>query len=207
MTGHGHGHGHGHEHEHEHGHGHQFPYEKAAKLDSSERHASQPADRLVQLVAGWSPGAVLDIGVGTGYFAIPLARALPETSVTGVDMEPRMLELVRSRMADGTRITLREGSAEQLNVEPGFDVALMINLYHELPDRPAALAEVHRALQPGGRLVICDWRVEPDPEKGPPVEHRVDVAQAEAELREAGFDAIEQHAIYPSHYTLVGQRG
>ena len=53
-----------------------FPPEKMAKLDSPERQARQPARLLVDLLAGYRPKRVLEIGVGTGYFALPIAARL-----------------------------------------------------------------------------------------------------------------------------------
>lgn len=183
-----------------------FPYEKIARLDSPERRAFQPPEPLVDLVAGWSPGDVLDLGVGTGYYALPLAGRLPDARVTGLDVEPRMLEVFLERAAAaGCAGAVRavEGGVERIPLSDDCtDVVLVVNLYHELDDRVAALAEVRRVLAPGGRLVICDWDPASEAEPGPPRDHRVSRSTAEAELRAAGFHAVTAHALYSPLYTL-----
>jgi ubiquinone/menaquinone biosynthesis C-methylase UbiE len=189
--------------------GHPFPFEKAARLDSEERKASQPAAPLVDLIASFEPRRVLEVGVGTGYFALPLARALPGAEVVGADIEPRIMEIARERAEKaGLSLRLLETTAERLEVEDqAFDAVLLANLYHELPGRPAYLGEIRRALRPGGHLVICDWAPqEGDPDAGPPNDHRVARETAEAELRAAGFDGIANHELYPGFYTLVAAR-
>jgi ubiquinone/menaquinone biosynthesis C-methylase UbiE len=190
--------------------GHPFQFERAARLDSEDRKARQPAGPLVELVASLAPARVLEVGVGTGYFALPLASALPDTEVVGADIEPRMMEIARERAEHaGVSLRLLETTAERLEVDDeGFDVVLLANLYHELPGRPAYLGEVRRALRPGGHLVICDWaRTKGEHGSGPPNDHRVARETTEAEVRAAGFDGIAVHDLYPGFYTLVAARG
>lgn len=188
-----------------------FSFEKIAKLDSPERRQRQPPAPLVELIASWKPGALLDIGAGTGYFTIPLAAALPDATIVGTDVEPRMFEVLQQRAgAAGCegRITLQQTPAERLLLEgqPAFDVALMVALYHELEDRRAYLTGVRAALAPGGRLVLCDWCPEDDPRVGPPNSHRVALQQAHRDLEAVGFSSVERHELYsPSFYLLVAR--
>ena len=193
---------------------HIFPVEKAAKLHSEQRRSRQPFEPLVRLVAPWKPAALLDVGVGTGYFAIPLAEALPRARVVGLDSEPKMLELARARAEEqglGDRLELSATGRHGLDApDRSFDLVLMAQLYHELSDRPRHLAEVRRVLRAGGRLVIVDWdKGAGDGSHGPPDGHRVARADAEAELRRAGFANIEAHDLYDATgvYTLVATSG
>src|SRR5512137_2809820 len=72
-------------------HEHKLPVEKIASLDSAARRARQPAAPLVEVVAETTPAKVVDLGAGTGYFAIPIAARLPGTTVYCVDIEVAML--------------------------------------------------------------------------------------------------------------------
>lgn len=183
-----------------------FPPEKIARLDSPERLQFQPAAPLVELVAAWAPGTVLDLGVGTGTYALPLCQRLPAARVIGLDVEPRMLEVFRERAeAAGCAGAVRflEAAVERIPLPSAtVDVALLVNLYHELDDRPGALVEIRRVLVPGGHLVICDWDPAAPGEHGPPLDHRIPRPTAEAELAAAGFVDVTAHALYPAVYTL-----
>jgi SAM-dependent methyltransferase len=68
-----------------------------------------------------------------------------------------MLALAQQRCAGHSNVTFRESTANALPVDDGgFDAALSVQVMEYVADVPAALAEVHRALRPGGRVLIWD---------------------------------------------------
>jgi len=107
------------------------------------------ADALVEPV---QRGArVLDVGCGTGTLAAWLAESAG-ARVWGVDASPEMLAVAREKVP--ASVGLKEGRAEALPFRDGWfeRVVVMLVLHHV--DREAALAEIHRVLGEGGRLVI-----------------------------------------------------
>jgi len=190
---------------------HRFPVEKMDRLDSPDRVRRQPVAPLVALVEEAAPAVVLDVGAGTGYFALPIAEALPRTRVIGLDVEPRMLAVIAERAAERgltERVQTLEAPSDRLPLADGAaDLALMVALYHELGDRPAYLAEVRRVLRDDGVFVVSDWRPEGTHESGPPAECRVPRATVEAELSAAGFGPVEVHDLYSDFYVVVGRLG
>lgn len=190
-----------------------FSPEKLAKLEGERRRRLQPPGPLVDLVAGWSPGLVLDIGVGVGYYAIPLVQTIPDVRVIGLDVEPRMLAELGDRLAalgdEAGRIEPMLSPADSQAPYPidaaCVDVALAVNLAHELDDRPAFLAEIGRVLAPGGHLVICDWDPNGRDDFGPPADHRLSAQQLQAEVAAAGLVGGRLHGLYPDLYTLVAE--
>jgi ubiquinone/menaquinone biosynthesis C-methylase UbiE len=108
-----------------------------------------------------SPGErVLDVACGTGVVSREAAsRVGAAGGVTGVDLAEPMLDVARAQPPpDGTEITYMQGSAEELPVDAGaFDVATCQQGLQFFPDRAAALAQMRRALVPGGRLGIATW--------------------------------------------------
>jgi ubiquinone/menaquinone biosynthesis C-methylase UbiE len=105
-----------------------------------------------------APERILDVACGTGLFAERLLARFPGARVVGVDLSPDMLERARARFNGDERVRWIRSSAERLPVESEtFDVVACNNAFHLIPDQPAALAEFHRALKPGGTLLIIDW--------------------------------------------------
>ena len=87
----------------------------------------------------WRPGQVVaDIGAGTGYFTVRLAKAAAQPKVYAVDVEKSMVEYIRQRAAkEGLRqVVAVQGSAERANLPEPVDVALIVDTYHHIPNRP-----------------------------------------------------------------------
>ncbi len=116
------------------------------------------AERLVD-AAGIADGdRVLDVACGTGIVARTVAeRAGQGVSVTGVDVNPAMLEM--ARQVAGETIEFVEGNAQSLPFDDAsFDVVLCQQGLQFFRDRVAALKEMHRVITPGGRVVCAVWR-------------------------------------------------
>ena len=205
---HRHDHDHDHAHAHAHAHGKRFRAEHAHKLDDPQRAEWLPVDAVLAALDVRPGMRVADVGAGTGYFAIPLARAVsPGGEVLAVDVQPEMLDLLRPRVAPGTPITLVQAEATKTTLpEASLDLALLANVWHEIDDQRAALAEAARVLKPGGRIAILDWRADLDAPPGPPRDHRVALASVEAALAAAGWTARPPREIGPYSYLLTAAR-
>lgn len=115
--------------------------------------------------AGLKPGErVLDVGCGTGIISRAAAEQVGKTgSVTAVDLAPDMLEVARSIPAVGAPIGWYEADAASLPLpNASYDVALSQISLQFVEDRAGALAEIHRVLAPGGRIVVSTpGRIQP----------------------------------------------
>ncbi len=107
---------------------------------------------------------VVDIGCGAGTDSLIAAKKTgPGGRVIGVDMTPSMLEKARqaAKEAKLENVEFREGYAEELPIEDGWpDVVISNGVLNLMPDKGAALKEMHRVLKPGGRLQIGDILVQ-----------------------------------------------
>jgi ArsR family transcriptional regulator len=100
----------------------------------------------------WTVG---DLGCGTGQVACALAPFVAR--VIAVDRSGEMLQAARRRVRDLPSVEIKRGELEALPVaDAELDAATLLLVLHHLPDPAAALAEAHRVLKPGGRLVMAD---------------------------------------------------
>jgi len=114
---------------------------------------------LVREALGARPGErILDVGCGPGFFVEELLHDVgAEGAVVGVDTSPQMLAAAAHRCAPHGDVDFREGDATALPVEEAaFDAALCVQVLEYVADPTVALAQMHRALRPGGRVVVWD---------------------------------------------------
>jgi ubiquinone/menaquinone biosynthesis C-methylase UbiE len=121
-----------------------------------------PFAETLMVQAGVEEGSdVLDVACGTGAASRAAARrAGPGGSVTGLDLGEPTLAIARATPPEegAAPITFKQSDAAALDVEDDtFDVAICQQGLQFFPDRPAALAEMRRALKPGGRLAVATW--------------------------------------------------
>lgn len=110
-------------------------------------------------------GTVVDVGCGTGTFAIAFAARRPDARLIGVDGDPSILELAE-RKPGAAAVDWREGLAGALPLDDASAdaVTMSLMLHHLLPAaKHAALAEARRVLRPGGRLHVADFARPHDP--------------------------------------------
>jgi len=115
--------------------------------------------RLVREALAVQPGhRVLDVGCGPGFVAAELLGEVGESgAVVGVDRSAAMLGVAARRCEGLGNATFQEGDAAALPVEDeSFDRALCVQVLEFVADVPAALAELHRVLRPGGRVLVWD---------------------------------------------------
>ncbi len=114
--------------------------------------------RAVETAALPPGGLALDVGTGTGDLLLMLLEAAPAVRALGVDITPEMMALGKSRLsAADERAAFIQGDALRLPFPTAtFDALVNGFLLRNLPDLPTALAEMHRVVRPGGRVVCLD---------------------------------------------------
>lgn len=185
-----------------------FDVSGAARLDAPERARWMPVGLALEMLA-LAPGEhVADIGAGSGYFALPFARAVgPDGLVFAVDLQPGMLEILRGKVAQAdapSNIEMRQGTASDTGLAAAScDVVWFANVWHELDDAPAVIQEIKRILKPSGRVAILDWRPDAQFPPGPPSDHRLAPASVVEALRQAGWSKVDSRTFAEYHYLVV----
>lgn len=110
--------------------------------------------RAVQKVQGWKPRRILDLATGSGDLARLMQRACPEALVVGADFCEPMLQVARDK---GLRRLVVADALHLPFVDGAFDVVTVAFGLRNMASWSRALAEMHRVLEPGGRLLVLDF--------------------------------------------------
>jgi cyclopropane fatty-acyl-phospholipid synthase-like methyltransferase len=178
--------------------------EKWSKVfDDPARDAWQKPDEVIRALKLPADSLVADIGSGTGYFAVRLARAVPQGRVYGADVSADMVKFLNERAAKeklGNLSSHRAGEADPHLPAP-VDLVLVVDTYHHIPRRSAYFERLKAKLKPGGRIAIIDFRL--DSPTGPPAKHRIPPERVAAEMEKAGYTLAARHELLAYQYFLV----
>jgi SAM-dependent methyltransferase len=179
------------------------PERYAKSFDDPARDAWQLPGRVIEALALSPTASVADIGAGTGYFSVRIAKALPRSTVFAVDVEPTMVDYIRKRaVEDGlTNVVPVLAGATTPNLPKPVDLALIVDTYHHLPNRAVYFRDLKKSLAPGGRVAVVDFRK--DSPDGPPPEFRFDADQIVAEMARAGYRLDRKHDFLPRQHFLI----
>lgn len=191
-------------------HERRFSAAQAQRLEDPSRPAWLPPVEILIAVALRYGEAVADIGAGTGYFAVPMAKAIgAEGTLYAVDAQPEMLEWIRKKMEAAAlgniELVHAEASATTLP-DAACDLYFIANVWHELDDRQVVLREARRILKPSGRIAILDWRPDVERIAGPPLEHRLSTETAVDDLRQAAFHNMTTQNIGQYSWLVMAER-
>ena len=175
----------------------------AKTFDDPSRDAWQMPGRVIAAIGLKQGESVADIGAGTGYFTVRLAKLPTAPKVYAVDIEKSMLEHIQHRaMMDGLKnVTTVLAGADRTNLPEPVDVVLIVDTYHHIPNRPAYFRELRKSMKPSARLAIIDFRK--GAPSGPPEEFRFTPEQITAELKQAGFSLHAAHDFLPRQLFLI----
>ncbi len=159
-------------------------WQGAAWLEREEREREERGSVLLEEL-DLQPGmAVADVGAGTGYYARRMAPLVaPGGKVYAVDVQPQMVAILRelaARPGLAGIVPVQAQVADPKLAPESVDLALMVDVYHELEYPHEVLQALVRALKPGGRLVFVEYRAEDETVPIKPL-HKMSEAQIRKE--------------------------
>jgi ubiquinone/menaquinone biosynthesis C-methylase UbiE len=178
------------------------------KLEDPARLTWLPPQDVIRLLNLTNGMSIADIGAGSGFFALPFARAIePDGRLFAVDVQPEMLEFLRAKLRSATslrNLELIAGEATVTNLkDASCDLVFLGNVWHELDDHARVLRETARILRSGGRVAILDWRTDMPQPPGPPADHRIGQGKTASTLEALGWVVSISTAVGRFSYLVV----
>ena len=177
-------------------------------LERPGRDEFQKPDEVIAALA-FKPGEkVADIGAGSGYFTIRIAKTVgSEGLVWAIDIRQEMLdyigERVRTENLRNVRLMLVDADDPQLS-RGKVDTILLVDTWHYIRD-PKYAKKLRDGLAPGGRVVVIDYIPKPWAERpwGPPEQQHTPIEEIDGHFAEAGLKQIASYDFLPEQYFLV----
>ena len=180
----------------------------AKVFDDPARDAWQQPDAVIAALELAPAMTVADIGAGTGYFAVRLAKQLPQGQVIATDIEPDMIRYLKDRATKEGVTNLRAEltpPADPRLADASIDRILVVDVWHHLSDRVAYAKALARGLKPGGMIAVVDFKL--DATHGPPKQHRLTPEAIAADLASAGLThARVSPTVLPEQYIVIARR-
>jgi ubiquinone/menaquinone biosynthesis C-methylase UbiE len=183
-------------------------HEGAMWLERPSRTLEEKPDAVIAALNLAPTDVVADVGAGTGYFSFRISRRVPQGKVLAVDVQPEMLEILNFLKQENQTENLEPvlGSETDPHLpENTVDLALMVDAYHEFAYPLEMMHGIVKALKPGGRVVLVEYRGENPlvPIKGL---HKMTQRQVRKEMQAVGLVWQETQHFLPQQHVMIFQK-
>jgi ubiquinone/menaquinone biosynthesis C-methylase UbiE len=175
-------------------------------LDRRERENEENPDLAMRLLRIQRGATVADIGAGSGYMTLRLAKIVGAMGkVYASDIQAGMLTLLQQNVtrAKVDNVIPVLGTIDDPKLPSGsIDLAIMVDVYHEFSEPQKMLQRIREALKPDGRLVLLEYRAE-DPNVPILRDHKMSKAQVRQELEPEGFKQSRVYDDLPWQHLFI----
>jgi arsenite methyltransferase len=196
---------------HTHGHAHHGAFADANALthvlDDPERDAWQRPDDVLRALECKPTMTVADVGAGTGYFSVRLARAVPRGKVIATDLELNMMRFLNERARKEKLTNLHALKATRKSsglAARSVDRILVVHVWHHLAHGDEYARDLAAALRPGGRLFVVEFSL--TARRGPPASMRVAPKSIITALESVGLAARVSPITLPDQYIVEARQ-
>ncbi|GEO07393.1 methyltransferase type 11 [Adhaeribacter aerolatus] len=151
---------------------------------------------------------VADIGAGTGYYTFRIAPKVPQGKVYAVEVQDDFISALQTRKKELglTNVEVIKGSNQSPNLPAAsVDLAIMVDVYHELEFPQEMLQALYKAIKPNGKLLLLEYRAE---DKSIPIRelHKMSVVQVNKELEAGNFKLFQREDFLPIQHFLLYEK-
>jgi ubiquinone/menaquinone biosynthesis C-methylase UbiE len=174
-------------------------------LDRSSRPQEEHTQLAIDKIEIAEDGVIADIGAGTGYYTFKLAPKVPKGKVYAVEIQDEMIRTLneRKRKLNDTNVEVIKGSSTSPNLPANsIDLAVMVDVYHELEYPVEMLQSIKSSLKKDGRLLLIEYKGE-DPAVAIRPLHKTTVKQLNKELSANGLTLVYDGEFLPLQHFLV----
>ncbi len=177
----------------------------ASWLERTEREQEENVSQAILNMKLKPNEVIADIGAGSGYYSFRMAKQVPQGKVLAVDLQPEMLDIMRQKIKKNKikNIELIQAQEDNPNLaKNSIDMAIMVDVYHELSYPMEVMQEIVSALKPNGRFVLLEYRME-DPKVPIKRLHKMSLEQAVKEMKAVGLQLQENIDNLPWQHFMI----
>lgn len=177
-------------------------------LERQEREQEESIALALENLPITSQSVVADIGAGSGYYTFRIAPKVPEGKVYAVEIQDEAIRYLQNRSKElgfDNVMTVKGSEASPNLPENSVDLAIMVDVYHELEYPQEMLAEIRKSLKSDGKILLIEYRGE-DPEVAIKPLHKMTVRQAKKELEANGFKLVQNGQFMSIQHFLVFEK-
>ncbi|WP_414521030.1 class I SAM-dependent methyltransferase [Umezakia ovalisporum] len=180
----------------------------AGWLERPSREVEEQPSKIVSALNLKPDDVVADIGAGTGYLSFRIAPLLTDGKVLAVDIQPEMLEFVKFFKQEKNIFNVEPILATLTNPNlpsASVDLALMVDTYHELEYPQELMQGIVKALKPGGKVVLVEYRGENPLIMIKPL-HKMTQKQVRKEMATVGLVWRETKNLLPQQHLMIFEK-
>ena len=184
---------------------HIMDFSGSAWLERNSRQIEENSDLAVSKLPINENSVVADIGAGTGYYTFKIYNRIVKGKIYAEEIQDDAVNYLKNKAGQlaAMNVIVVKGNEKSPGLpENSIDLALMVDVYHELNYPHEMLQSIRKSLKPKGKLLLLEYKAE-DPKVDIKPLHKMTVKQANKELSSNGFHLVEDGEFLPiQHYLL-----
>ena len=187
---------------------HIMDFSGSAWLERANRQQEENSNLTIDKLPIEKNSVVADIGAGTGYYTFKICTKVPEGRVYAIEIQDDAVNYLKNKVGqlDIQNVTVIKGKEQSPELtENSIDLAMMVDVYHELLYPHEMLQSIKKSLKPKGKLLLIEYRAE-DPKVEIKELHKMSVKQVNKELTANGFHLVEDGEFLPIQHFLLFEK-